>query len=203
MGQSRLLLLDPVHGMEAGITAAHQLAFTVLLDPGRAKVAKVPALREPANSCRTQRKQMRAEECDDGGNENNYTQVQSLCMGFTEADQGKVLRREKCPGTMPECGGRRSTDSTAAQEPAQSTLTSSSSTASPSQGISHAGTLSELTTQGFAFGCYPHWTKDEMTWRGRAACPRSQRCVWCLVGEGIPTCSGEGEAPGEAAGGQG
>lgn len=32
--------------MEAGITASHQLAFTVLLDPGRAKVAKVPALRE-------------------------------------------------------------------------------------------------------------------------------------------------------------
>ena len=57
--------------MEAGIRAAHRLAFTVLLDPGRAKVAKVPALREPANSCRTQRKQMRAEKCDEGDHESN------------------------------------------------------------------------------------------------------------------------------------
>lgn len=66
-------------------------------------------------------------------------------MGFTEADQGKVLRREKCPGMTPECRGRGSTDSTAAQEAAQSTLTSCSSTAAPSQRISHAGTLSELS----------------------------------------------------------
>ena len=64
-------------------------------------------------------------------------------MGLTEADKGKVLRQEKCPGTMPECRGRGSTNSTAAQEPARSTLTSSSSTAAPSQGISHAGALSE------------------------------------------------------------
>ena len=96
---------DRSMGIQASIIrVALQLAVTGLPDPGgRERVKGCPPEFCPDSSLQTgggtQRRQGTAERCD--GND-----VQSVCTGFTQADEGWCCVQNEVPGKVRERGGR-------------------------------------------------------------------------------------------------